>query len=248
MFLTPKPPPTSGAMTRIWRSSMPRIRASPAGSCAGPGSRCRPRAGRPVVPDRRARPRPSIGMPTGRFMRYSRFTTTAASLCAPPRRRRNRSTSRRRDCRPIPRGRSGAPGPGRQHVGDRRQFVIADLDLLDESSASSRVGATHMAMGWPTNRTLPPARPGSTEGLKPAMSGTARIGRTSGKSAAMKTRSRMLAGISIAFSRACAMELRRMATSWLRGKRRSATNWPRPRRWRHPPYAAGARRFRDRMS
>ena len=58
------------------------------------------------------------------------------------------------------------------------------------SSASARVGATHMAMSSPTCRALPVASGGCSETLKPGNPDTARIALTPSRSAAVNTRSR----------------------------------------------------------
>ena len=58
------------------------------------------------------------------------------------------------------------------------------------SSASARVGATHIATNSPTCRTLPVASTGCSDTLKPGSPETARIGSTPSRSAAVKTRSR----------------------------------------------------------
>ena len=65
------------------------------------------------------------------------------------------------------------------------------------SSASARVGATHMATSSPTWRTLPVARTGCTEDLKPGSVVSARIGATPAGPSAMKTRSRSAGGMLI---------------------------------------------------
>ena len=97
------------------------------------------------------------------------------------------------------------------------------------SSASARVGAMHRAIGSPTYRTLPEARTGCTDDLKPGKAVSARIGATPARSSAMKTRSRRSGGMRIASMRACASGLRRNAASCMPAKRMSPTYSPRPR-------------------
>ena len=62
------------------------------------------------------------------------------------------------------------------------------------SSASARVGATHMATSSPTCRTLPVASTGCSEILNPGSPDTARIGLTPARSAAVNTTSRKRSG------------------------------------------------------
>src|SRR5882672_1602103 len=97
------------------------------------------------------------------------------------------------------------------------------------SSASARVGATHIATSSPTCRTLPVASTGCSETLKPGSADTARIGLTPTRSAAVKTLARYRSGTCIPRIRACAKGLRTNATSWSPARRMSATNRPRPR-------------------
>src|SRR5436190_11600652 len=110
------------------------------------------------------------------------------------------------------------------------------------SSASARVGATHMATSSPTWRTLPVASTGCSEILNPGNPETARIGLTPSRSAAVKTLSLYCGGIDMPRIQACASGLRTNATSCRPARRMSATNSPRPRikrssslrRWRAP--------------
>ncbi len=62
------------------------------------------------------------------------------------------------------------------------------------SSASARVGATHMATSSPTCRTLPVASTGCSEILKPGNPDTARIGLTPARSDAVNTTSEKRSG------------------------------------------------------
>ena len=103
------------------------------------------------------------------------------------------------------------------------------VTLAATSSASARVGATHMATSSPTCLTLPIASGGCSETLKPGNPDTARIALTPSRSAAVNTRSRTASGMSRPRMRACASGLRTKATSCMSGRRMSPTYWPRPR-------------------
>lgn len=173
-------------------------------------------------------PRPSIGLMHCRAVRNSRVTETAA-LAATAAMSSSTRVSRKRlspqsSCTKAESGCRAASMSCTAGSASKSTCTAAA-----RSSASARLGATHMAIISPTWRTLPWASGGCSEGLKPGKVVTARIGSTPSRSFAVKTRSRMASGIETARMRPWAMGLRTKATSCMPASRTSATNWPRPR-------------------
>jgi hypothetical protein len=91
------------------------------------------------------------------------------------------------------------------------------------SSASARERPTHAATISPTKRTLPAARIGSRECLKPLMDVAALIGLTLARSSAVTTLPLCFSGMTMDRRYACATELRTNATSPAPGIRKSPT-------------------------
>src|SRR5262249_13418231 len=100
------------------------------------------------------------------------------------------------------------------------------------SSASARVGATHIAIASPTKRTLPCASGCHSESLYPGTVVGATIAATPARSSRMKTWFSAPRGLTMRRMWPCAMGLRRKATSLCPGSSMSDTKLPRPCRWR----------------
>ena len=186
-FFEPNPPPTSGETRRNWRSFRPRISAIPTRMRCGPCvAMLRVSSSRRLSHIARAA-RPSSGMAACRFMRNSLVTVISAAsraaFISPPVTLRSIKT--------LSPQLSWISGSVR--VVASRISVMAGNSSISSgivctmSSASARVGARQMAIGWPTYRTLSVAKIGKSDALNPGTRGTARIGPISGKSAALST-------------------------------------------------------------